>query len=69
VKLSLFPGVWPKIGHFSQKCLQQKLVRHSDVRTTLNIYGTAFTADMRQAHEKIVKLALTDRKVDREVAN
>jgi Phage integrase family len=49
--------------------VQQKLMRHSDVRTTLNIYGTAFTADMRQAHEKIVKLALTDRKVDREVAN
>jgi integrase len=38
--------------------VQQKLMRHSDVRTTLNIYGDAFDADMREAHGKVVQLAL-----------
>ena len=37
---------------------QQKLMRHSDIRTTMNIYGDAATEDMRQAHNKIVGLAL-----------
>jgi integrase len=38
--------------------VQQKLMRHSDVRTTLNLYGDAFTTDMRQAHDKVVRMAL-----------
>ena len=38
--------------------VQQKLMRHSDIRTTMNIYGDAATADMREAHRKIVGLAL-----------
>src|SRR4029077_1924762 len=38
--------------------VQQRLMRHTDVRTTMNVYGTAATADMRQAHTKIVRLAL-----------
>jgi len=38
--------------------VQQKLMRHADIRTTMNIYGDAATADMRDAHEKVVKLAL-----------
>ena len=38
--------------------VQQKLMRHADIRTTMNIYGDAMTADMRQAHEKIVHLAM-----------
>jgi|SRR5450755_2624834 integrase len=38
--------------------VQQKLMRHADIRTTMNIYGDAMTADMRQAHEKIVHLVL-----------
>jgi integrase len=38
--------------------VQQKLMRHSDVRTTMNIYGDAVTADMAEAHRKIVGLAL-----------
>jgi integrase len=41
--------------------VQQKLMRHADIRTTMNIYGDAMTADMRQAHEKIVHLALPAR--------
>lgn len=38
--------------------VQQKLMRHADIRTTMNIYGDAATADMRDAHQKIVRLAL-----------
>lgn len=38
--------------------VQQKLMRHSDIRTTMNIYGDADNADMREAHNKIVGLAL-----------
>ena len=39
--------------------VQQKLMRHSDIRTTMNIYGDADTADMREGHGKIVRLACT----------
>ena len=38
--------------------VQQKLMRHADIRTTMNLYGEAFTEDMRNAHEKVVRLAL-----------
>jgi len=38
--------------------VQQRLMRHADIRTTMNVYGTAATADMPLARTKIVKLAL-----------
>lgn len=38
--------------------VQQKLMRHADIRTTMNLYGDAATEDMRQAHQKVVRLAL-----------
>lgn len=38
--------------------VQQRLMRHTDIRTTMNVYGTAATADMRRAHAKVVRLAL-----------
>jgi integrase len=38
--------------------VQQKLMRHADIRTTMNIYGDADSTDMREAHGKIVQLAL-----------
>jgi integrase len=37
--------------------VQQKLMRHTDVRTTMR-YGDAFTSDMAEANGKIVSLAL-----------
>lgn len=40
--------------------VQQKLMRHSDIRMTMQ-YGTAFTADMADAHGKVVGLALNGR--------
>jgi integrase len=38
--------------------VQQRLMRHADIRTTMNIYGDAVTDDMTKAHGKIVRLAL-----------
>jgi integrase len=38
--------------------VQQKLMRHFDIRITMNIYGDASTEDMREAHERIVGIAL-----------
>lgn len=38
--------------------VQQRLMRHADIRTTMNIYGDVATPDMREAHGKIAGLAL-----------
>jgi integrase len=38
--------------------VQQKLMRHSDVRTTMNVYGDAASTEMAEAQAKIVRLAL-----------
>ena len=37
--------------------VQQKLMRHSDIRTTLNIYGDVVTDEMSEAGQKIAKIA------------
>jgi integrase len=38
--------------------VQQKLMRHADIRTTLNIYGDVVTDEMAQAHSRVVRLAM-----------
>jgi len=44
--------------------VQQKLMRHSDIRTTMNLYGDVVTDEMAQAHSKVVGLALASRQPD-----
>jgi integrase len=44
--------------------VQQKLMRHTDIRTTMNLYGDVVTDEMAQAHSKVVGLALAPRKPD-----
>jgi integrase len=39
--------------------VQQKLMRHSDIRSTMSVYGDAASAEMAEAHGKAVRLALT----------
>ncbi len=39
--------------------VQQKLMRHSDIRTTMNLYGDVVTDEMSQAHSKVVGMALS----------
>jgi integrase len=34
---------------------QKDLLRHSDIATTMNIYGAALTDDMRKAHDQLVE--------------
>ena len=38
--------------------VQQKLMRHSDIQTTLNIYGDVVTTEMQEAGTKVARLAL-----------
>ena len=38
--------------------VQQKLMRHADIRTTMNIYGDVVTDEMRVANRKVAQFAL-----------
>ena len=44
--------------------VQQKLMRHADIRTTMNIYGDVVTAEMSQAHAKVVLMVLPKKAVN-----
>ncbi len=48
--------------------VQQKLMRHADIRTTMNICGDSVTADMAEAHGKIVGVALNRAQRERAVS-
>lgn len=48
--------------------VQQKLMRHSDIRTTMNVYGTAAMADMAVASRKVAGLALNGSQTDHAVS-
>jgi integrase len=43
--------------------VQQALLRHADVRTTLNIYTQAQSEQKRAAHSSVVRMVLADRKI------
>lgn len=36
----------------------QELMRHADIRTTMNVYGKAMDESEREAHSKVVRLVL-----------
>jgi integrase len=38
--------------------VQQKLMRHGDIRTTMNVYGDVVTNEMQEAHSKVIQMAL-----------
>jgi len=46
--------------------VQQKLMRHADIRTTMNTYGEVVTDEMSQAASKVAGLALNGSQTDRE---
>jgi len=48
--------------------VQQKLMRHADIRTTMNIYGDVVTDEMPQAHSKVVGLALNGAQTERQAS-
>ena len=41
--------------------VQQKLMRHADIRTTMNVYGDVVTDEMSVASRKVTRLALNGR--------
>jgi integrase len=45
--------------------VQQKLMRHADIRTTMNIYGDIVTDEMAVAGSKVAGLALNGSQADR----
>lgn len=45
--------------------VQQKLMRHADIRTTMNIYGDVVTEEMSQAAGKVTRLALNGAQTER----
>jgi integrase len=42
----------------TQIATQRRLMRHSDIRTKMNIYGDVVTTEMSDAHSKVVQMAL-----------
>jgi integrase len=38
--------------------VQQKLMRHADIRTTMNVYGTVVTDEMTTASGKVARLVV-----------
>jgi len=38
--------------------VQQKLMRHADIRTTMNVYGDALMDSKREANSKVVRMVL-----------
>jgi integrase len=48
--------------------VQQKLMRHADIRTTMNVYGDATTDEMTEAHSKVVGLALNGAQAERKTS-
>ena len=40
--------------------VQQKMMRHADVRTTMNIYGDVVTDEMIMVQRKVVGMVLSE---------
>jgi hypothetical protein len=38
--------------------VQQKLMRHAQISTTMNVYGSAYMEGKREAHSKVVQMVL-----------
>jgi integrase len=38
--------------------VQQELLRHADIRTTLNVYTQGVPDDLREANSKVVRMVL-----------
>jgi len=43
-------------------------MRHADIRTTMNVYGTVITDEMATAHSKVVGLALNRAQTERSIS-
>jgi len=52
--------LWHRLAHVPAYffVVAQELLRHADIRTTMNIYTQAMTDQKRQAHSRIVRSVL-----------
>jgi integrase len=48
--------------------VQQKLMRHADIRTTMNVYGTVVTDEMTVASSKVAGLAVNGAQTERKAS-
>jgi|ERR1700733_7861573 len=48
--------------------VQQKLMRHADIRTTMNVYGDVVTDEMASAASKVAVMALNGSQADRKAS-
>lgn len=48
--------------------VQQKMMRHTDIRTTSNIYGDVVTDEMVQSGSKVARLALNGAQTERKAS-
>jgi integrase len=48
--------------------VQQKLMRHADIRTTMNTYGEVVSDEMAQAASKVAELALNRAQTERKAS-
>lgn len=48
--------------------VQQKLMRHSDIRTTMNVYGDVVDDRTKEAHGQVAALVFGDRSPREQVA-
>lgn len=40
--------------------LQQERMRHTQISTTMNVYGNAWMAQKREANSKVIRMAFTE---------
>ncbi len=38
--------------------VQKDLMRHADIKTTMNVYGQAMSEPMREANSNVVRMAI-----------
>jgi len=48
--------------------VQQELMRHASIQTTMNVYGQAMLETKREANSKVVEMALRGAPIRREIA-
>jgi len=48
--------------------VQQELMRHASIQTTMNVYGQAMLESKRKANSKVVEMALRGAPLRREIA-
>ncbi|HZL25399.1 MAG TPA: hypothetical protein VFC39_02585 [Acidobacteriaceae bacterium] len=49
---------WHTFRHTYRSWVQQELMRHASIQTTMNVYGQAMSSSKREANGKVVEMVL-----------